>query len=378
LSILNCAAQNNFYDYLKLGVFQVGFKDTLIFDAALQYEAFGYEGVKPYFIQIWHPINKEPNDTKHLTFGDFFELSKSAELSIVRDSLRKHFEEIIVRDYLEQISSADEKSIFTEPHEDFLSEVKSICTKSVLQKSIAKNHYPVIIYHHGSQSNSFENYAMAEYFASRGFIFVSANFHLPFENTIFGLKPFSQIIQGEEEQSLKTVLTFAQTLSNSPFVFFVGHSLGAQIGLRTFDLNSSIKGFISLETTIEFKSDDKKIKELWPEVYQKIVIEKAQYPFPIVFCAATGIAKPFDFFKDVQAPQLIFASTVEDFEHNAYTSNFYFRFVVSKGAHGSNHVISNRKFNLYVKHLELIEDFFYSILTNEVNIGIFSRLINPD
>src|SRR5690606_5623430 len=126
--------------------------------------------------------------------------------------------------------------------------------------------FPVIVYHHGSQSNSFENVAMAEYFASRGFVFVSSNFHLPFENKSFGLKPFDRYIAGEEEQSLQTVVEFAQSLSTSSAVFFIGHSMGAQMGLRTFDENPTIKGMVSLETTLEFKEDYEQIKEMWPEV----------------------------------------------------------------------------------------------------------------
>ncbi len=71
------------------------------------------------------------------------------------------------------------------------------------------------------------------------------------------------------------------------------------MGFRTFDRDSTISGLISLETTIEFKTDHEKIKEMWPEVYQKIVTQNSHYPFPIMMCAATGEAKPFDFFMNI-------------------------------------------------------------------------------
>jgi hypothetical protein len=65
------------------------------------------------------------------------------------------------------------------------------------------------------------------------------------------------------------VARFANSLSSSRELFFIGHSFGAQMGFRTFDEDSTIKGMVSLETSIEFKSEDSVIKEMWPEVYKK-------------------------------------------------------------------------------------------------------------
>ncbi len=217
---------------------------------------------------------------------------------------------------------------------------------------------------------------MAEYFASRGFIFVSSNFHLPYENTTFGLKPFEKLIIEEDEESLRTVVRFAQSLSYSSSVFFIGHSWGAQMGLRSFDQDTSIKGMISLETTIEFKNDYAIIREIWPEVFEKVVTQKSYYPFPILFCAATGQEKPFDFFESLNTPHITFASTKEQFEHNAYTSIFYLRYFLENEVLQTDKLILKDRLNIYSKHLELMTEFLNEILENKNKFGIEIKFIN--
>ncbi len=370
-------AQETLYDYIKPGNFQVGYTDTLLFDTKFHYEAYDYTGVKPQFIQIWHPLDKKLTETIFLTFNNFFEWETTRNLSRVHKELKKHYQEGVIRDCIKEnliTGNANDFGAFT--YSDILDLMGNTETKSIRQKNIKHSHYPVIIYHHGSQSYPFENFAMAEYFASRGFIFVSANFHLPYENTIYGLKPYSKIIKDEEEQSLRSVLQFAQSLSNSKAIFFIGHSWGAQMGLRAFAQVATIKGLISLETTIEFKTDFEKIKEMWPEVYQKIITENAEYPFPILFCAATGQEKQFDFFKNMNASQITFAPTKAEFDHNAYTSVFYLRFFLGNNISQPDKDILLNRLQLYVKHLELINEFINGILKNENQPEKKIRFIN--
>jgi len=356
-------AQNSLYDFIKLGEFRVGFKDTIIFDAKFQYDAFDYAGMKPHFIKIWFPLTEKLKNPNYLKFKDFFEGTKTDKLMTIQTKLNNHYEETVIRDCIEENLASGEVNDFGNlTSDDILDMVSETKTKSIIINNFKSSKYPIIIYHHGAQSYSFENYAMAEYFASRGFIFIAANFHLPYENTTFGLKPFEKIIKNEEEQSLKNILEYAKSITSSKSIFFIGHSWGAQMGLRTFDLDTTIKAFISLETTIEFKTNQQQIKEMWPEVFEKVITENVNYPFPILFCAATGQEKPFPFFENITAPSVTFTSTKKEFEHNAYLSSFYLRLFLDSKVKQTDREILQERLLLYVKHLELIDKFIKGIL----------------
>lgn len=366
-------AQETFCDFFKPGDFRVGFQDTLVFDSVFNYEAYHYIGNKPYFIQIWHPIEIK-NDTlftgkeetqSRLIINDLFEFKPNPELASVQQQLYQNNEKIFIRDFIaEDLHTGQASDFGTFTYQDIFDSITKLKTQCSLSEIKEVSNFPIIIYHHGSQSNSFENFIMAEYFASRGFIYVASNFHLPYENSIWGLKPYDKLIKGEEEESLRTIVKFARSLSNSPFIFFIGHSLGAQMGFRTFKQDSTIKGMVSLETTIEFKNDPEKIKDMWPEVFQKIVTEKANYPFPVLLCAATGQEGRFSFFDTLNAPQITFASTKEEFEHNAYTSLFYLRYFLGNTIAQTDKEILKQRLTLYIKHVELIDEFLTQIMNN--------------
>ncbi|MCU0436663.1 MAG: alpha/beta hydrolase [Raineya sp.] len=373
IAFIYCLAswgQTSLYDYLKLGKFKVGFTDTIILDKTLQYNAFGYNGTKPYFVQVWYPLKQISKKDSFLYFKDFYSVTKTSIFKSVQEQSKKHHQEIIIRDCISENAETGNPNQFDGyTFEDIFNLIGNMQTRSVLKPVSKKSDYPVIVYHHGSQSNSFENFAMAEYFASKGFIFVSANFHLPYENISYGLRPFSQIVKNEEEKSLNTILEFAKSLSKSSTVFFVGHSFGAQMGFRTLDQNKNISGMVSLETTIEFKKDYEKIKELWSEVFQKVVQEKALYPFPILLCAATGKKGAFDFFKILNAKKITYVSTIEQFNHNAYTSIFHLRYFLDSKIPQPDKALLEKSLKIYVKHLETISVFFDEVLKKKSNKG---------
>lgn len=358
-SLVEIRAGTTFYDCIPTGTYQVAFTDTLLFSSKYNYKAFSYSGNKPLFVQVWHPMRQKKNKPEYLRFGDFYKWKTPLALTRVQEELTKHYRETLLREGIEENKKTGQPNDFS-PHSvsDILSAIERIESKSIACSNIPYSDFPLIVYHHGSQSFPFENYVMAEYFASRGYIFVTAAFHLPYENTVFGLKPFSAIIPGEEEENLKQLVAFSRTLSSSPSVFFVGHSWGAQMGLRSFCGDSSLKGMVSLETTIEFKEDPEKIKSMWPEVYQKIAIEKAEYPFPVLLCAATGTKKAFSFFETMRAPSITFAPTRASFEHNAYTSVFYLRNFLGKKFKQTDQSVLKKQLLLYRKHLYFMHDFF--------------------
>ena len=365
IHLMGAQAQSRLTDFIQPGDFQVGYMDTLLFDWPYTYTAYNYTGNKPYVVQVWFPLTEKIEQPEYLTFKDFFEMPASDTLASIQTNLQTHYRDAVIRDCLEENLSTGEANTYGDfSYQDILALIGKIETRSIQHPAPNAAACPVIVYHHGSQSFPFENYAMAEYFASRGFIFVAANYHLPYANTIYGLKPFDQLQKGEDEQSLLTIVEYAKTLSSSSAMFFIGHSWGAQMGFRTFAGDTAIKGFISLETTLEFKTDEEKIKEYWPEVYQKVFTEKAYYPFPILMCAATGNAEPFLFLSALHAPYIAFASTDYAFEHNAYVSAFYLRYFLDPSIVQTDSEILHNRLCIYAKHLAYMNAFIQDILNH--------------
>ncbi|MDX2172031.1 MAG: hypothetical protein SFY56_02850 [Bacteroidota bacterium] len=354
-------AQESMYGYVKLGKYRVGIADTVIFDSRYDYKQFEYNGKKPYFIKIWHPIQKKQKGN-YLNIKDLFVLKQNESLKGGQDSLELIYKKHFIRDYLfENLENGNENNYGKYSFENVFDLVGKIDTRSIRASITRKSNLPVVIYYNGSQGHPFENFILAEYFASRGYIFVAASFELQFGNSPFGMLPYDRYHSNEYEESLKTISKFAQSLTNSSNIFFVGHSMGAQMGLRTFGQDSAIKGLVSLETSIEFKSDYDKIKEMWPEVYKKIITDKVNYPFPILFCAATGENKPFNFLENVKAPQITYVSTLKEFEHNAYLSLFYLKYFLNNSVEQTDKHIIKKRLPLYVKHLETIYSFINKI-----------------
>lgn len=368
-------AQESMYDYVKLGKHQVGITDTVIFDSRYDYNQFEYNGKKPYFIKIWHPIQKKQKGS-YLNIKALFAHKQNENLKRVQDSLGLIYKKHFIRDYLfENLENGSEINYGQYSLENVFDLVGKIDTRSISASITKKSNLPVVIYYNGSQGHPFENFLLAEYFASRGYIFVTASFELQFGNNPFGMLPYERLHSNEYEESLKTITLFAQSLTSSSNIFFIGHSMGAQMGLRTFGQDNTIKGMVSLETSIEFKLDYKQIQEMWPAVYEKIITDKVNYPFPILFCAATGELKPFNFLENVKAPQITYISTVKEFEHNAYLSLFYLRYFLNNSIEQTDKHIIRKRLPIYVKHLETIYSFVDKITKNDNEEKLESILI---
>lgn len=378
LTYLLCSttnAQESFYDFIKLGDDQVGIMDTIIFDLKYNYETSSYTGKKPYFIKIWHPVGKKHNG-RYVKVKELFTFKQDEKLKIIQEQLTTEYKNLFIRDYLtENLKSGNLNNYGTYSHENVLDEIGELETRCIASSLIEVSNFPVVIYYNGSQGHPFENFGLFEYLSSRGFIVISASFELQFENNPFGMLPYERYVTDEYQESLKTITRFAQSITNSPYVFFVGHSLGAQMGLRTFGQDTTIRGMVSLETSIEFTSDYEKIKELWPEVYHKIVTESVNYPFPILFCAATGEAKPFHFLENVKSPQVTYVSTTKEFEHNAYLSLFYLRYFLNNSVRQTDKEIIEKRLPLYAKHLDILHNFMVGIIKSENKAGVESMLV---
>lgn len=355
---INSSAQNSFYTELEMGKYDVGFFDTLIYSDSSQYNEYGYTGAAPLFVQVWHPI-KPTSETKHLSYGDFRKRQLPAVLSSVYENLNAQADPIFIQTNLATTLLTYETIGYNSfSYEDVFEKIKTTPTKSIYSRIQKKTKFPVIVYHHGTQGVSDENYVMAEYFASKGYIFVSANFHLPYSNVIFGL---TESVTNDQSR-IKTVIEFAKTLSSSQHTFYTGHSWGAQTGWCFLHEKDWADAFVSLETTIEFKTDTAQIKDMWPFVYDVVKTKKSKYEIPILMFANTQVDEPFHFFKDNCTKEMYSVSIKEYIEHNTYTSVFLMRYFWRSTFSQPDTEILSEQLKMYVLHLKMMEDFFQSVM----------------
>lgn len=363
---LFATAQESFYDHVNFGKFQSNYSNTVIYDSEIQYNQFGYSGDAPLFVQVWFPtLIKERN--KYLKYGDFVLNNIPSNLTQVYKELQNQMDQIAIRDGVAHNIETDEPITYAaNTAAEILERLKQIETRSVSTSLPSKLDYPLIVYHHGSQGLSYENSIMAEYFASLGYIFISANFHLPYENTTYGLLPYELEKENKHNQSTaKALINFAKSLSPQNQVFYMGHSWGAQEGWCFLNDSTWVSGFVSMETTIEYKTDTLKIKELWPYVYDAIKTKKNVFAIPILTFAAYDEALCFEFFEEVNSEETIYASYQKPFAHNSYTSMYLMRYFLSKGINQPDSELLLTQIEGYIAHLKLISAFTESILNDE-------------
>lgn len=307
------------------GPHPIGFADTLLFNDSLHYTAFGYDGPAPLFVQAWFPLGgtlAEPMgrlDPNNLSFRELRKPALPTPLQPVYQQLLLHMDSAFVEYCLRYPIDGDEAidhSPFTEQQvKDSLFALGTHAFRAELPLDVDR---PVILYHHGAQGLSDENAWMAEYFAENGFIFLSANFHWPLENAMYG----TPLVWEPDRHSLRTMLRFARSLANGNKVFYVGHSWGAQEGWCTLYEPGLADAFISLETTMEWQTDTAEVRDKWPHVLEAISTQR--YPMPILMVADTEGEPPFAMFSAVRG-DVRCLDPREPFAHESYTSAFFMR-----------------------------------------------------
>jgi predicted alpha/beta-hydrolase family hydrolase len=356
LSNLSLIAQDSFYDYLSLGPSKVGFCDSIIFCEGETYSQYKYEGSIPLFLQIWHPIYNS-NDTARLRLEDLRNRKLDSHLASVYSPLCQKMDSAFVwyniqEDFVnnDTIDYGDYSCL------DVLEEIKNFQTMSYSSKKISDSDLPVIVYHHGAQGMSDENFVLAEYFASKGFIVVASNFHLPYERETYGHSEGSEF---EEIHLAKAVIKFARNLSSKNEVYFIGHSMGAQIGFSFLYEQGWANAFVSMETTLEFWGANK-IEKMWPTLNILMKDHQKDYSLPILMFANTRENKPFDFFTGITNSNTTYVSAKEEFGHESYTSGYLLRYFYRRQFNQPDTNEIKRQIELYVEHLQLIEAFIKS------------------
>lgn len=166
--------------------YAIGFADTLLFNDSLHYTGFGYDGPAPLFVQAWFPVEDAPR-TPLLTGHQLRDVHVSGSLERVHAELLLRmdsaFIEYDLRYAFNNDSLIDYAPFNVEQVKDTLMAMPTSARRARLRTDTAR---PVIVYHHGSGGFSDENRAMAETFASFGFIVLACNFHWPLENRPYG------------------------------------------------------------------------------------------------------------------------------------------------------------------------------------------------
>ncbi len=370
---------DSFYSYIDLGEYTVGFCDTLIFDnevrfdflpdTSVSYEQYDYKGPTPLFVQIWHPIIDVPY-TPPLTYGDLRHRNLRPDLESVYEPLQQKEDTFFVKYNLSLEITKYDSIDYGADYFEVLDDLSEYKTKSYYQKLKEAKDFPIIIYHHGAQAASDDNFILSEYFASRGYIVISANFHLPFESRTYGYEG----VKFDDTKLPRRLMEFAQTLvSENSKVYYFGHSAGAQVGFKFLHEVDRLDGFVSLETTME----ETKLRWLaklyllskfgWPDLAKEINKHKDEYDFPIFMIANTRADKSFALFKGITSPLMVHASERKWFSHDAYASSFHMRYLYRhKWAQPDIH-ITELQLELYVKLLKLIESFLEQSQTGKFN-----------
>ncbi len=303
----------------------IGFADTLLFNESMHYTAFGYDGPAPLFVQAWFPLGgtlAEPLgrlDPNNLRFHELRRPELPALLRPVHQQLLLRMDSAFIEYCLRYPIDGDEPidyAPFTEEQvKDSLFALGTHAFRAELPWDADR---PVIIYHHGSQGLSDENVWMAEHFAENGFTFLSCNFHWPLEHAMYG----TPLVWEPDHSSISTMLRFARKLAKGNKVFYIGHSWGAQEGWCTLFEPGLADAFISLETTMEWKTDTAEVRDKWPHVLDAITTHR--YPMPILMVADTEGEPPFPLFTGVRG-EVSYLDPKVPFTHESYTSAYLLR-----------------------------------------------------
>lgn len=346
--------------------YSVAYSDTTIYCEGLNYTAYNYAGAAPLFVQIWHPV-EGGSVGKRLTYGELRMSDVPEELKGVYAALNGKLDTAFI-DYNIAYTVDEEEDIDYGGRSlgEVLDSLKTFPTQSYYAALDSDNDFPVIVYHHGAQSVADENFVMAEYFASRGYIFVSANFHLPYNNMPIGGAPFlSEQVFRNDQMAVKQLIEFSRSLTHNNQLFFMGHSWGAQSGWCLLHEEGWADAFVSLETTLEDKTDTVKIKSRWPEMYAIIHEQKAKYALPILLLAGTETDEKFHFFEVENSKPMYYVSTKTPFYHNSFTSVFLMRYYFQSTFKQPDIALLENQIQLYHIQMEMIYQFFESVRNNE-------------
>ncbi|MCB9184989.1 MAG: hypothetical protein H6591_13860 [Flavobacteriales bacterium] len=340
---------------VALGPAPIGYMDTVIVVAGQRYEQFGYSGPAPLFIGIWHPLSNASVHRTPLTWRELRERTLSGPLRKTYDELLLRMDSSLVEYDIRYPINSDEPLDYGPGGPSAVKEAMlDLPTRCVRAPVEGKSTHPVIVYHHGSQGLSDENLWMAEYFVSRGYVFITSNFHWPLEHAMYG----TPLAWRPDAASVSTMIDLARSLSTTDSVFYIGHSWGAQEGWCLLHEQGLAQAFVSLETTLEWKTDTMEIKDKWPHVHE--ALRTKRYPMPILMVADTENGPPFAPFTAARG-RITQADPVLDFDHESYTSAYLMRHVLNERFPQPDSATMESQLSIYRAMLALIDDWFATV-----------------
>lgn len=336
------------------GPHPVGFSYATLYNDSLPYSAFGYNGPAPLFLQIWHPLNETP-DTPPLTYRELRLRRVPEDLERVYDALTERMDSAFIEYDLRYATDGETPLAYT-PYG--IVQVKDslfdLPTRAHRARIGATGERSVILYHHGSQGMSDENVRMAENFASHGYVFLSSNFHWPLEGAPYG----TPLVWEPDRTTIGELLRHARQLSNGGKVFYIGHSWGAQEGWCTLYEPGLADAFVSLETTLEWKTDTAEVRDKWPHVLQALLHQR--YALPILLAADPAMQQSYHFFRGV-SPRMTYASPVGSLAHEGFTSAWFLRSHAPAGVPVPDKAALEAQQRTYEALLDTILDFLRNV-----------------
>jgi hypothetical protein len=251
----DCSGQikNKEWSLLKFGSYNVGYRDTIIYDTTENYSFKTLNTLKPYFIHIWYPCEVNPKESSAFYYKDYWNFEK--------DSINNEIINNLINVYYGQTFDS--------------SDIPPVIASQIVnvQKNATKlpGDFDVVLYYHGSQGVGIENSKLCEFLASQGFIVVSPNFTLPSDlvsklipsttfKSKFDLSELSPEMMGEieiemnmaEMKNLDFMLKFVRQISANNKIIGIGHSRGAQrLMLSDRDSVDRFDKIIALHTLYE-------------------------------------------------------------------------------------------------------------------------------
>ncbi|MEZ4759091.1 MAG: hypothetical protein R2810_04805 [Flavobacteriales bacterium] len=192
--------------------------------AGLPYQAFGYEGPAPLFVQVWHPVDEAQDGP--LALGELRERSLDGPLNASTKSSCSARNSAFIEYDLRYPLDADEPIDYAPFGEAGAGQPDGHCHPEPPGTHANALRAPVMECTPRLPELPDENVWMAEHFALRGCCFVSANFHWPLEGAMYGTP-----LMWAPDSRLGAQTDRFLGLTTSDSVFYIGHSWGAAGGL---------------------------------------------------------------------------------------------------------------------------------------------------
>ena len=330
----------------------VGYTDTLLHAAGVEYSGFGYTGPAPLSCSTGSPWT--PGQERAACYGALRERQLPDGLASVYAALHAEMERSFIATDLSGSYPDHEPIDYGKSSlAEVLEQVMRTATLSQRAAPARRSDAPVIIYHHGSQGSSDENVAMAEYFASRGYDLVGANFHWPHGDVPYGMEGFTN-----DPGALRAVLALCPPPA-------IASSSSTTAGARKWAGTphappGPVRAFVSMETTLETKTDTNEIKDKWAWLYDAMVTRGEVLPIPVLLLANTQRDAPFAFLAG-RSTSGLHAASIQPFDHESYTSAYFLRYYHRDRFPQPDTAAMAQQLARYGEHLSLIDAFFHAV-----------------